>query len=146
MDTSLQTIASLLTVLGIGSVVGTYFQSMFQHRKKNGEQEHELKRKRYACILMLMLTQLDPRTGLRHVKELRPDLRDPSDVENEIEVELLNSVLFARDDVIKSMSEFARTPNYSSYVKVAASMRRDLWGKKTSIDEQTLGILRKESK
>ena len=142
LDTSFQTLVSLLMVLGIGGVIGAYSQSLFQHRKGIKEQEHELKRTRYACILILMLTELDPRTGLRHMRESRPDLQDPSDIQKEIEVELLNSVLFAGDDVIKSISEFARNPTYSSYVKVATSMRRDLWGKKTSVNEQTFDLLR----
>jgi len=46
--------------------------------------------------------------------------------------------VFAGDEVISSLSEFVRNPNYSSFVRVAVSMRRDLWGKKTKVNEHLL--------
>lgn len=142
MVESLQIIVSLLVAIGIGGILGAYFQSLFQHQKEIKEHEHELKRRRYGCILILMLTKLDHKTGLPHIREIRPDLQDLNDIEKEIEVELLNGVLFASDDVIKSMSEFIRNPSYSSYIKTATSMRNDLWGKKTSVNEQILNIFK----
>lgn len=145
MAESLQIIVSLLAAIGVGSVFGAYFQSLFQHQKQIKEHEHGIKRQRYGCILILMLTKLDPKTGLPHIREIRPDLHDLNDIEKEIEVELLNGVLFASDDVIKSMSEFIRNPSYSSYIKTATSMRNDLWGKKTSVNEEILNIFKAES-
>ena len=87
-----------------------------------------------------MLTKLDPKSGLPHVHEIRPDLKNIGDVEKEIEMELLNGFLFASDDVLKSMADFIRGPNHTTYVKTAVSMRRDLWGRKTSVDEQVVTI------
>lgn len=146
MDTLFTSLGSLIGALGIGAIIGAFFRSLFEYRRGIEKQQHELKFKRYACILILLLTRLDSKTGLRHIRELRPDLQDLGDVEKEIRVELLNSILFASDDVVRSMFEFIRTPSYSSYFTVAISMRRDLWGKKTSVTEQTLNILREESK
>lgn len=141
MFQTLQIIVPLLTVFGIGGILGAYFQSIFQHRKQVREKEHELKILRYKCILILMLTQLDPKTGLLHIHELRPDLQDLDDIKKELEVELLNGVLFASDEVMKSLGEFIHNPSYSSYIKTAASMRKDLWGKKTVIDENFLSTI-----
>jgi hypothetical protein len=59
----LNTIVSLITALGLGGLIGAFFQSRFEHRKHLNEQEHELKRKRYLNILVLMLTKLDPDWG-----------------------------------------------------------------------------------
>ena len=131
-------------LLGIGSVLGSYFQLLFQRQKQVKEQEHELKRTRYGCILILMLTRLDSETGLPKARNFRPDLQNVEDVQKEIETELLNGVLFASDEVIKSMSAFIRNPSYSAYIKTATSMRKDLWGKKTSINEEVLNIFKKE--
>lgn len=143
MEITTSTVVTLLTALGIGGILGAYFQSLFQHKREVKEHEHELKRKRYGCILILLLTKLDPETGLPHVERIRPDLKDVKDVEKEIETEMLNGVLFASDDVIKSMSEFVHQPTHKSYVRVATAMRKDLWNKKTKIDEQILDVFKK---
>ncbi len=145
MTTLIEDAAALLGVLGFGGILGAYFQLVFQHRKEVKEQEHELKHRRYGAIIILMLTQLDPKTGLPHLRNIRPDLANLKDIVKEIDVELWNSFLFASDDVIRSIADFVRSPTYSSYVKAAVSMRRDLWGKKTSVDEHVLSILEKVS-
>jgi hypothetical protein len=49
----LEIVVSLLTAVGIGSILGAYFQSRFEHQKQVKEQEHELKQRRYGCILIL---------------------------------------------------------------------------------------------
>ena len=72
--------------------------------------------------------------------EHRPDLKSLDDLDREIHTELFNAVLFASDDVITSMSKFIHRPDYSSYVSTATAMRRDLWNKKTSIDEAALNV------
>ena len=48
------------------------------------------------------------------------------------------------DGVIKSLAEFVRLPSFSTYVKTAVAMQRDLWEKKTSIDENILEVIRKD--
>lgn len=143
MELSTSTVVTLLTALGIGGILGAYFQSLFQHKREIKEHEHELKRRRYSCILILLLTKLDPKNGLPHVEKIRPDLKNLKDVEKEIETELLNGVLFASDDVIKTMSEFVQKPTHKSYIKVATAMRKDLWNRKTKVNEQILDIFKK---
>jgi hypothetical protein len=101
-----------------------------------------LKQRRYGAILILLLTKLDPKTGLAKTRVYRPDLKSLSDVEKEIEIEFLNGVLFASDDVIRALAEFIQNPNRSSYVKVAGAMRKDLWGKKTSINEEVMELIK----
>ena len=143
---SLEIAISLLTAIGIGSILGAFFQSRFEHQKQIREQEHELKHRRYGAILILMLTKLDPKTGLPHTRAFRPDLKDLSDVDKEIETELLNGVLFASDGVIRAMAEFIRNPGYLAYIRTAVAMRKDLWGRKTSVDEQVLSVITGEPK
>src|SRR6266545_802311 len=91
----LATVVSLVTAAGFGGVLGAYFQAQFQQRSKLGELEHDLKQKRYLCILILMLTKLTPEAGLGKIRSIRPDLRSLDDVENELKAELLNAVVFA---------------------------------------------------
>lgn len=64
MSSILANLLSILSVVGLGGLVGgllgAYFQARFQFRVQIGQHEHELKQKRYLCILMLMLTKLNP--------------------------------------------------------------------------------------
>ncbi len=144
MSETVAVVVSVVAALGVGGILGAYFRSVFERRREVKEQEHELKRRRYGCTLILMITKLDPETGLRHLAEIRSDLRTAEDVDKEIETELLNSVLFASDEVIESLSDFVRNPSYRSYVKAAVSMREDLWGKRTRVDEKLLNVFATE--
>jgi len=132
-----QLIIPLLTALGLGGIFGAYFQSRFQHQKEVKEDIHQLKRKRYGAILIQMITILDPER-LSKTQAFRPDLTDIEDLKEEVKTEMLNSVLFANDEVIKAMAEFIQTPNHSSYIKTASAMRKDLLNKKTKIGEDVL--------
>src|SRR3989344_7850857 len=136
---SVQILIVILTALG-GGFFGAYFQSRFQHQKDVKRDIHELKRARYGAILIQMLTVLDPERGLSKTKTFRPDFESVEDVKEELNTEMLNAILFANDEVIKSMAEFSKNPKHETYIKSAAAMRRDLWGTKTDIDEKTLGI------
>jgi hypothetical protein len=130
-----EAVASLITVLGAGTILCAYFQSQFEHKKQVKEKEHELKSRRYKTILILMLTKLYLKNGLRHIAEFRNDLKNVPDVEKKIETELLNSVLFANDEVIKSLDSFVQEPSRDTYIKTAIAMRKNLWNRKTSIDK-----------
>ncbi len=70
-----------------------------------------------------MLTVLDPERGLLKVKKFRPDFENVDDVKDELKTEMLNAVLFANDEVIKSMAEFSKNPNHENYVNYPAQER-----------------------
>lgn len=134
---STQIILILLTALG-GGFFGAYFQSRFQHKKEVQEDIHQLKRKRYGSILIQMLTILDPERGLVKAQQFRDDLKDVEDFKEEVKTEMLHSILFANDAVIRAMAEFVKNPNHASYIKTVSAMRKDLWGKDTTIGEDIL--------
>lgn len=141
------TIEILLTIigaLGLGTVVGAYFQSNFQHSKELKMDNHEFKRARYGSILIQMLTLLDPK-HIDKVSKIRPDLKNIEDLREELKTELLNAVLYANDDVIKSLSVFNKNPNYESYLNTVSSMRKDLWGKNTKISSKDLDFFAEQN-
>ena len=79
-----------------------------------------------------MLTILSPEKGLAKAQQFRDDLKDVEDFKEEVKTEMLYSILFANDAVIKAMREFVKNPNYASYIKTVSAMRKDLWGKKNN--------------
>ncbi|MFZ0770095.1 MAG: hypothetical protein WCA49_01570 [Candidatus Sulfotelmatobacter sp.] len=135
--TILSAVVSMLTALGVSGLLVAFFQHRFEHQKEVRGLEHDLKERRYKTINLLMLTLLDP-GDLLQIKEHRPDLRNIDDVMKELRTEMLNSFLFASDDVIRSLTEFIAQPAHNRYIKAAVSMRKDLWGTNTSIDREVL--------
>jgi hypothetical protein len=135
---ALGTLVSLITALGAGSVVGALVQSRLERQKHLNEQEHDLKRRRYLCILILMLSKLEPKTGVPHLALHRPDLQGLDDLDAEIRLELFNAMLFGSDDVIAAMADFVASAGYPAYIRTVTAMRRDLWNKKTAINEAAL--------
>jgi hypothetical protein len=135
---NLAAVASLITAFGAGSALTAFIQARLERRKHLNEQEHDLKRRRYLCILILMLSKLEPKTGVPHLTLHRPDLQGLDDLDAEIRLELFNAMLFGSDEVIAAMADFITSPAYPAYIRTVAAMRRDLWNKKTSIDEAAL--------
>ena len=135
---ALGTLVSLITALGAGSVVGALVQSRLERQKHLNEQEHDLKRRRYLCTLILMLSKLEPKTGVPHLALHRPDLQGLDDLDAEIRLELFNAMLFGSDDVIAAMADFVASAGYPAYIRTVTAMRRDLWNKKTAINEAAL--------
>jgi|ERR1700674_268711 len=132
---------AILGLFGIGTVVGAYFQSLFQHRQSVRKDAHDLKRARYGSTLIQMLTLLDPEGSLGKLRERRPDLASVEDLRQELRVEMLNALLFASDRVVSALSRFNADPTYASYLEVVAAMRKDLWRSATRLTENDLHLL-----
>jgi hypothetical protein len=141
MPEAITIVTAILTALGVGSALGAYFQVRFQYRSKIGEQEHELKQRRYLCILILMLTKMSPTVGLEKVRAIRPDLTALQDVEDELSTELLNAIVFASQAVLESLAAFIRSPSNEGFVAVASAMRKDLWGKRATVGADLVALL-----
>ncbi len=137
MNISIELFLSFLTAIGLGSILGAYFQYRFQYKKDLKNEEYEWKRKRYAAIIIQMLTVLQfEKHGTRFVKDHRPDLNTLEDFIDEIKSELLHGIIFANDEVIYTITNFIKNRDYNSYTKAVVAMRKDLWGKKTKIKEE----------
>jgi hypothetical protein len=137
----LATTVSILTAIGVGGVIGAYFQARFQQHTQVGQLEHDLKQKRYLCILILMLTKLNPQVGLPKARPIRPDLKNVEDINSGLEAELLNGFVFASDAVLEALAAFIREPSHRSFAHAATSMRKDLWGKRTTVSEDILDVV-----
>jgi hypothetical protein len=130
----------LLPLLGlggiIGGVVGAYFQYKFQHQTQLKQYEYEVKQKRYFAINLFMLNKLDIQNGLIFMKNIRPDITTEEKLDKEIEMETLNTYLFASNDVINALIQFRKNPTYKEYYQTANAMRKDLWGKKIKFNQE----------
>jgi len=121
-------IATLLASAGLGGVVGAFFRSRFEHQSLINKAEHELKQKRYSCILLLMLAYLNPDSWMHQVSKVRPDIVSSDDVLGELRAEVLNGMVYANQDVLLQISIFLSNPSPERYVDAVLSVRKDLWG------------------
>lgn len=133
-------IGTVLTALGIGGGIGAYVQHRLQARRQLGEREHELKQRRYLCIIILMLAKLKPEVGIAKVQRIRPDLPDLQAVDDELETELMNAVVFASDDVLASFATFLKNPTHVAFADAASAMRRDLWGRRHRLSPELIEV------
>ena len=132
-------IIAVLGVVGIGGVIATSLTYIFEKRKQSKFSEQAEKEKRYKAMVLHMRTIVKP-DDLKYMQLHRPDLKDMTDVKNEVETEWYNSLLFASDDVIKSLKEFILKPNNTTYAKTVIAMRKDLWNKKTSLRPEEINL------
>jgi hypothetical protein len=142
MTLSIEVLVSLVAALGLGTIIGAFFQYRFQYQKEVRNAAFELKSKRYLAIIMEMLTVLHfDKHGTRFSKAYRPDLLSKDDFLEELKAELLNGIVFANDRAIRSLSTFIAHQDSRSYLQALLSIRKDLWGKRTSISQSTLEML-----
>jgi hypothetical protein len=135
-------VGAVLTALGVGGAIGAYIQHRLQARRELGEREHELKQRRYLCIIILMLAKLSPQVGIAKVQRIRPDRPDLHAVEDELDTELTNAVVFASDDVLAGLATFLTNPTHLAFADVASAMRRDLWGRGHRLAPELVEVLR----
>ncbi len=133
-------ILSIVAFIGSAGIIGASLTYYFDKRKQIKFREQEYKETRYKAIILQMRILRNP-DNFRYYKLKRPDWQTINDVENELEDEWYNSILFASDDVIKSLKEFILKPDdYRNYAKTAFAMRKDLWNKKTSLEPKEIDV------
>lgn len=129
---------AIISSLGLGGFLSTLFTSWVNKNKSVLEAKKEQMRKRYLAIMILMFTRLDLKKQLTKLGNHRPDINTLDDLENELDLEILNSLIFASDKVVRTLKNFNNNPTKENYLKTALAMRDDLWGGKTSITEKDI--------
>ncbi|MBI2938380.1 MAG: hypothetical protein HYY22_09245 [Thaumarchaeota archaeon] len=135
----LETVLSLLSLVGVGGIVAAFFTYFWQKRKDILLKENELKEKRYLCILLLMYAHIDPK-AFESLKPYRPDIKSKDDLKRELNTEWVNSWIFASDDTIKSFKKFLNEPTENSFAETVLAMRKELWGKKSNLPRSTFSL------
>ena len=124
---TLENIVSMLTLLGVGGLLGTYLRILWERKNTALLQKQEFKETRYKCIIILMLSYLDfdKNKAMLH-KHGREYIRTPQDLKDELIMELNNMILFASGDVLNSMQKFIKLLSQQCFHQGALAMRKDL--------------------
>lgn len=137
--TLLTQIISLITALGVGSIIGVLIKHLLD---RNAELKIKLKtinEEKYRTVLIYMSIIINPKNKDHFVlnDEILYELKNGNDI-REYALSKLNeyyyqSLLYASDDVMKSFKLFLAKPNRENYILTARKMRADLWNNKTRL-------------
>jgi hypothetical protein len=123
---------SAIGLLGMGGVIGTYLRILWERRNTALLHKQEFKEIRFKCIILLMYTALDFEERNPGLKQYGRNFSSREDVIDELKAEWHNAILFASDEVLKAIYAFTKEPSGQLFKQAALTMRKDLWGGKSS--------------
>lgn len=144
MDTSI--IITVISSLGVGGLIGAFLKSMLDRKKEILLKLNQINEEKYRTLLMYMSFIIDPLNRFHfvlnddNIKKLTNNelIKDYS--KSKVNEYYYHSLLYASDDVIKSLKEFIQNPNRELFIKVAKAMRINLWNQKTKLTPEEMYI------
>jgi hypothetical protein len=130
MDTA---VISTIISFGLGTVLGTYLKIRWERTNSAQLQKQEFKTTRYKAIILLMYSLLDFDKNKGKLEKHGRDFVVVDDLVDELRTEWNNMLLYASDDVLRTVQDFISKPERDSFRRGALAMRKDLWGGKVSL-------------
>jgi hypothetical protein len=116
-----------------GTVLGTYLRIRWERSNAAQLQKQEYKTQRYKAIIILMYGLLDFDKSQAMLKAQGRFFNRSKDLVDELMVEWNNALLFASDNVLRTLNDFIKNPTQEKFRHGALAMREDLWGGKVSL-------------
>jgi acyl-CoA hydrolase len=129
-----QILIPLLTGLGIGSIATSIISGWLDKKKQMDLTLARILEDKYRGLLVFMACALDIEKKRFFTISEQVEQKTSKDYMNQVIEYYYHSTLYSSDQVILSLKDFINSPSQESYIKVAQAMRKDLWGRKTSID------------
>jgi hypothetical protein len=142
----IQTIVSVLGLLGIGGIVGGYLQHLWNQKRETELRIQSLNENKYRSTLVFMRCILKPEiVGQFNIEDPNiQNLKKGEEVKKYLNEKLIefyyNSFLYASDEVLIKMKDFMEHPTETNFMETAISMRKDLWKKGTKINLKVLSL------
>lgn len=135
-----QNIISAVGLIGIGAIIKSIIDSYLKSREVKDQAQHEFKSSRYKVIILLANAMLDFEKHKSDLLKHGRTFSDKSQLEDELKTERNNMILFASDQVIRSLNLFIADPTEDNYFILAINMRKDLYGLKTKLRPASLKL------
>lgn len=136
----IQTIISTFGLLGIGGIMGSYFQYLL-NKKETELKIQQINENRYRSTLVYMRCLIEPKSlphfqlEDKHIYELKDTNKIKQYAKEKITEYYYNGFLYASDSVLTNIKQFLKNSSTKNFTKTAVSMRKDLWKKgKTKIN------------
>ena len=78
--------------------------------------------------------------NIKFLESRSPENRTVTDIKKTLKAEYAQTLLFAPDDVVKSLKSFIKSQSEKKYYETIKLMRTDLWGKKTKLSVEEMQI------
>lgn len=140
--TSQELIPSIIGLFGIavGVALKGIIDLFIRQRELTHKKGHEFKEIRYKTLILLMYSMLDFEKEKRQLLKNGRDFKNKEELLDEIKAEWNNMILFASDDVLKSIKVFIKNPIEKEFHIAALAMRKDLYKLNTKLQESDLKI------
>ncbi|MFH1662134.1 MAG: hypothetical protein ABIA02_03490 [Candidatus Falkowbacteria bacterium] len=135
----IQTIFSILGLLGVGGIAGSYIQYMLNQKGDITKEVRILNENKYRSILVLMRCILDPvavnqfNFSNKDEINLNKIIDDKEKIityaKSKLKEYYYHSFLYASDNVINEIENFIKNSNEDNFIKTANAMRKNLWNK-----------------
>ncbi|MDD5182372.1 MAG: hypothetical protein PHC66_04365 [Candidatus Nanoarchaeia archaeon] len=136
----LQIIISVLSLLGLGGIVGGYIQHLLNQKRETELRIQSLNEGRYRSILVFMRCVLKPENVNQfciddsYIQRLKSDEAIKKYATAKLTEFYYNSVLYASDNVLRRFKQFMNMPSEHNFMETAIAMRKDLWNKGTKLN------------
>lgn len=142
----METAIAVIGALGIGGIVGRYFESLWGKNRETELRMQNLNENKYRSILILMRCILEPENADQFTfdnpkiqKQKTPKLVKEYALRNLKEM-YYNCTLYASDEVVMEFKNFLSHPSEDKFFRTSAAMRKDLWKTKTKLDMKSLSL------
>jgi hypothetical protein len=135
-----QNIISAIGLIGIGAIVKSIIDSFLKKREAKSQAHHEFMTTRYKPIILLANAMLDFEKHKADLRKHGRDFSDKAQLIDELKTERNNMILFASDQVIRSLTTFITDPTENNYYELAIAMRKDLYGLSTKLRPSSLKL------
>lgn len=121
-------LALALSTLGLGGLLGAYAKAVLDKRQLKFSKVFDYKERRYQAITIMMWVSINPGAReLAMLKQHRPELEDPDELDKELELEYYNMMTYASDRVLSAFRLFLDEKNRDTWQGVARAMKKDLY-------------------
>ena len=126
-------IISIISLLGIGGIVGGYIQYLLNKKSQIELEIRQLNESKYRTILVWMRCVLNPeKATLFSFDGMKfPGNRTKEEIQELAAEKLIefyyNTFLYGSDDVLVSIKNFIQNPDERKFTETAVAMRKELW-------------------
>ena len=117
----------------VGGGVVALIQYMLGKKKERYLNLNKINEEKYRIILIHMSCALDYENRKYFSIKKDYEASNKDYYFNCVREYYYQSLLYSSDFVILALKKFIKNPNKENYIKVAKSMRKDLWDKKTKL-------------
>ena len=133
-------ITSLITGLGLGSIVTAFISNWLDRKKEVELKLASILEDKYRSLLVFMACVLDIEKKKYFTINEQVVQKTSKEYLEQVKEYYYHSTLYSSDEVILSLKSFIKSPSQEMYIKVAQSMRNDLWKRNTKLSFNDINL------